>query len=126
MSWKDILKRESEERLDLVIALENAIDKYGEEKLQEDYESEADSNAYSYGTLNVEITFEDNSESNSMEQSDIFENDEGYYRIEFKINDKELAVADYTYDGGYNVVSYTPEEFSDKDLRTSIEELKDM
>ena len=77
--------------------------------------------------MNVEVEFEDNSESDyDMEESEIFENDEGYYRIVFNINGEQVALADYTYERGYDVVEYTPEKFSDADLKASIKQLKDM
>jgi len=122
MTWKNILKQEKPtDREDLEIKLERLLDNFGFDRPMDDYGymtsgTEGDDN------LRVEVEFENMYEGDEdLEEEEIMEMDEGYYRLTFYLpsDGKELAVADYTYDGGYNVQQYTPEDFTTDELRNA-------
>ena len=126
--WKNILKREmsklpyeATDRKDLEIELERLLGNFGFDRPMDDYGymtggTEGDDN------LRVEVEFENMYEGDEdLDEEEIIEMDEGYYRLTFYLpsDGKELAVADYTYDGGYNVQQYTPEDFTTDELRNA-------
>lgn len=103
MKWKDILK--NDERNDLDVQLDRAIEEWGMELDISDFEYFADGNGPNLSGIEIEVTFEDSYEGDEdLSQEEKLEQDAGHYRIDFRTEKgDEFAMADYTYDNGYEV-----------------------
>jgi len=122
--WKNILKREmsklphvATDREDLEYELERLLGNFGFDRPMDDYGYMTSGTEGDDG-LSLEVEFEDMYEGDEdLTEEEKMESDEGYYRLTFYLpSGKELAVADYTYDGGYNVQEYKPEDFTTDEL----------
>ena len=125
--WKDILKNDKE---DLEIQLEELVSKWGEELDVSDFEYFADRNGPNLSGIEISVTFEDLSEeydedgNQTGSEEEKFENDEGYYLINFSSEKyEEFAVADYTYNNGYEVHEFFPERLDVNELKSAIRAL---
>lgn len=110
MSWKKILKNDLESDLkeDLLEMIATELERFGEDKFQEDYEGDA---VFESGVVRVEAVFQDQYEGEEdLTEEEIFEMDEGYYTIEFKDDAGDFALAEYTYNDGYKVVEIDLDE----------------
>ena len=122
--WKDILKNNKE---DLEIQLEELLTKWGEDFDSDDYEYFADRNGPNVSGIEIDVTFEDLSEeydedgNQTGNQKEKFEDDKGYYLINFASEKyEEFAVADYTYNNGYEVHEFFPERLDINELKSAI------
>lgn len=129
MKWKNILK--NDEREDLEIELEELISKWGEELDVSDFEYFADRNGPNISGIEIDVTFEDLSEeydedgNQTGSQEEKFEDDKGYYLINFASEKyEEFAMADYTYNNGYEVHEFNPERLDINELKAAIEGLR--
>ena len=125
--WKDILKNDKE---DLEIQLEELVSKWGEELDVSDFEYFADRNGPFLSGIEISVTFEDLSEeydedgNQTGSQEEKFEDDKGYYLINFASEKyEEFAVADYTYNNGYEVHEFFPERLDVNELKSAIKAL---
>jgi len=106
MTWKNILKKDDEKE-ELRTKLENLIEDWGRGKDQYDFE-EMTMGFNSADGLNLDVEFDrsradDEGLDDDMEESEVFEEDMGYYRIVFSTpSGKDIALADFTLDGGYS------------------------
>lgn len=117
MSWKKILKNDLESDLkeDLLEMIATELERFGEDKMREDYEDAH----FESGVVKTIIDFQDGYEGEEdLTEEEIFEMDEGYYTIEFKDDVGDFALAEYTYNDGYKVVEI------DLDEKHSLERLK--
>jgi len=117
MSWKKILKNDLESDLkeDLLEMIATELERFGEDKMLEDYEDAH----FESGVVKTIIDFQDGYEGEEdLTEEEIFEMDEGYYTIEFKDDAGDFALAEYTYYDGYKVVE------NDLDEKHSLERLK--
>ena len=110
MTWKDILKADNGMMEDLQIKLDELLEEFGEDKDQSDFEEMTGGYNSAIGLLNLDVEFDrsiadDEGLGDDMEESEIFDEDKGYYVIEFSTPDgKQVATADFTANDGYNVV----------------------
>jgi len=125
--WKDILKNDKE---DLEIQLEELLTKWGEELDVSDFEYFADRNGPNVSGIEISVTFEDLSEeydedgNQTGSEQEKFEDDKGYYLINFASEKyEEFAVADYTYNNGYEVHEFFPERLDVNELKSAIRAL---
>jgi len=117
MSWKKILKNDLESDLkeDLLEMIATELERFGEDKMREDYEDAH----FESGVVMAVVDFQDGFEGEEdLTEEEIFEMDEGYYTIEFKDDAGDFALAEYTYNDGYKVVE------NDLDEKHSLEMLK--
>lgn len=129
MKWQNILK--NNEREDLEIQLEELLTKWGEELDVSDFEYFADRNGPNVSGIEIDVTFEDLSEeydedgNQTGSQEEKFEDDKGYYLINFASEKyEEFAVADYTYNNGYEVHEFNPKRLDINELKAVIEGLR--
>lgn len=129
MKWKNILK--NDEREGLEIELDGLLTKWGEELDISDFEYFADRNGPNLSGIEISVTFEDLSEeydedgNQAGSQEEKFEDDKGYYLINFASEKyEEFAVADYTYNNGYEVHEFNPERLDINELKAAIEGLR--
>jgi len=102
MSWKNILKTNIEEGEELISVFRNAF----KDKRQDDFEYMAQS-TMAIGPANIFVAFEDirEEEDEEIEESEIFDMDEGYYRITLDSESgHEIILADYTLDNDFRIV----------------------
>ena len=120
MKWQNILKNDEKE--DLEIKLEQAIDDWGGGQDMSDFEYFSNGNGPYLDGIEIDVTFEDMYEGEEdLSQEEKLEEDVGYYRIEFRSQDyKELALADYTIDNGFQVVEFTPERLDINELKAAV------
>ena len=125
MSWKNILKKE-EDRLGLEIELEKLVNRWGEDKEMSDYEYFADGNGPHIEGIEINVFFEDNYEGEEdLSQEEKLEQDAGHYRIDFASEKyKEFAMGDYTYNSGFNIHEFNPEELDIDELEAAINGLR--
>jgi len=117
MNWKKILKNDLESDLkeDLLEMIATELERFGEDKMREDYED----GYFESGVVETIIDFQDMYEGEEdLTEEEIFEMDEGYYTIEFKDDAGDFALAEYTYNDGYKVVE------NDLDKKHSLEMLR--
>ena len=126
MTWKDILKTDKEMMEDLQIKLDDLLDQFGEDKDQYDFEEMTSGYNSEVGLLNLDVRFDrsiadDEGLDDDMEESEVFDEDMGYYVIEFSTPDgKEVAVADFTANDGYNVVETNIDNLTLEELKDAI------
>ena len=125
MTWKNILKRDGE-REDLEIKLEQLVEDWGRNQDMSDFEYFADGNGPYLNGVEIDITFEDMYEGEEdLSQEEKLEEDVGHYRIVFSSEKyEEFAVADYTYNNGYEVHEFYPERLDINELREAIKGLQ--
>jgi hypothetical protein len=106
MSWKNILKTNIEEGEELISVFRNAF----KDKRQDDFEYMAHFPTHfnmAIGPANIFVAFEDirEEEDEEIEESEIFNMDEGYYRITLDSESgHEIILADYTLDNDFRIV----------------------
>ena len=126
MTWKNILKKDDEKE-ELQAKLENLIEDWGMEKEQYDFE-EMTMGFNSADGLNLDIEFDrsradDEGLDDDMEESEVFEEDMGYYRIDFSTpSGKDIALADFTLDSGYSgIIESNIDNLTVKELKAAIQ-----
>ena len=131
MTWKYILKRDDEKE-ELIIELENLIHNFGEDKMQDDYE-EMTSGYNSNEGINIDVEFDrsladDEGLDDDMEESELFDDGMAHYRIEFSTpKGEEIAMSDYTYEGGYNaMIEGYLDNLSVEELKAAIKGMEEM
>ena len=128
MSWKDILKNEDREGLE--IELEQLLGKAFEEMDENDWSFYSDGNrGPNVSEITINVFFEDNYEGEEdLTDEEKFEAGEGHYRIDFTsdYSAKEFAMADYTFEDGFNVQEYNPEKLDIQELYDAIKGLKQL
>ena len=126
MTWKDILKADNGMMEDLQIKLDELLEEFGEDKDQSDFEEMTGGYNSEIGLLNLDVEFDrsiadDEGLGDDMEESEIFDEDMGYYRIEFSTpNGKDIALADFTANDGYNVVETNIDNLTLEELKDAI------
>ena len=126
MTWKDILKADNGMMEDLQIKLDELLEEFGEDKDQSDFEEMTGGYNSAIGLLNLDVEFDrsiadDEGLGDDMEESEIFDEDMGYYRIEFSTpNGKDIALADFTANDGYNVVETNIDNLTLEELKDAI------
>jgi hypothetical protein len=124
MSWRNILKADTEEdkRAGLEIDLEQGIDNWGMDIDISEWEHYSSGGRMQGLPLLLYVSFEDGYEGEEeLSQEEIMENDEGHYLINLNTNDgEEVLEAQYTYDDGWEVLSYTPEKLTVMELYESL------
>jgi len=131
MTWKDILKRDDEKE-DLIFELNQLINDFGEDKMQDDYE-QMTSGYNSNEGINLDVEFDrsladDEGLDADMEESELFEDGKAHYRIEFSTpKGKEIAMSDYTYERGYDAMleGYL-DDLSVEELKAAIKGMKEL
>ena len=131
MTWKDILKRDNEKE-DLIFELDQLINNFGEDKDQYDFE-EMTSGYNSTEGLNLDVEFDrsladDEGLDDDMEESELIEDGKAHYRIEFSTpKGKEIAMSDYTYEGGYNaMIEGHLDDLTVEELKAAIKGMKEL
>ena len=131
MTWKDILKRDNEKE-DLIFELDQLINNFGEDKMQDDYE-QLTSGYNSNEGINIDVEFDrsmadDEGLDDDMEESELFDDGMAHYRIEFSTpKGKEIAMSDYTYEGGYNpMIEGYLDDLTVEELKAAIKGMKEL
>ena len=126
MSWQNILKKEDREGLE--IELRQLIDGMGNQKDAGDWAFEADGRTRGMGRdhlIEFDVTFEDMYEGDEdLSEEEKLEQDVGYYRIEYRTKKGEFAMADYTYNDGFEIHEFNPEKIEINELKEIINALR--
>ena len=124
MTWKDILK--NDEREDLEIKLEQLVEDWGRNQDISDYEYFADGNGPNLDGVEIDVTFEDMYEGKEdLSQEEKLEEDVGYYRIDFRSERyEEFAMGDYTYNNGFEMHEFNPEKLDINELKAAVRALQ--
>ena len=132
MTWKNILKKDDEKE-ELQIKLEELIEDWGRGKMQYDFEEMETAGFNSADGLNLDITFDrsradDEGESDDLEQGDLFDADLAHYRIDFSTpSGKDIALADFTADGGYSgIIESNIDNLTVEELKSAIQGMYDV
>ena len=90
-----------------------------------DFEYFADGNGPYLSGIEIEVTFEDSYEGDEdLSQEEKLEQDAGHYRIDFRTEKgDEFAMADYTYDNGYEVHELDTEMLETSEIKAAIRAL---
>ena len=155
MTWQDILKAKDKDRpfmdatrreqvrrvkqnidvdaesmdsakIELRQELTNAINEWGEGLDRETLEG-MEGYPETSGILNIGVTFENMYEGEEdLDEEELFEEDEGYYRIDLTTKNSDVATCDFTYNDGFKLVESSFENLNSSEMQQIIDALGEL